>query len=649
MIRLIALYIILTLMSLVAHSQDVYHYIDGNEVHLRWKGKPDSKVEGYTIYQKKGDGWQKIAETKRIIKNRKIKEVVGAYSALYLQLAGVESENGDFTEDVYQKLLSNAEAYNFFGANTILHPNMAKALGEYAQFEKTDGNMDLEIRTIINGEESMFKAYLIDGKEKAQLSALLMPEARADGDKVLLSWVDSKKQNASILGVRVYRSLSILGPFVQINPSGLGQFITSENQESNQKYVDNYLNPGTYYYYITQFNMFGFESEPSPIRSVKISAAQSVYFTDFRAEKKLGMIKLKWESSVDNTPVLIYRQVQGESVSDLLYPPSKSIDFVENQYFDRTAKPGVTYNYYLMSGSTSSDTIRFSLVDTRKPLPPTEVDGTVSKNGLVRIEWTASESDNILGYVIERYSGDSGTNAFALTSTPIKNTFYEDQLDVKSESAYRYAIKAVNQNYIESDATDLIRLRRPDDIPPKIPVITYIKLTDSIVNLRWTPALEQDFYHYVVYKSSTDGEIVRYRTTVEQEWKDTVRSSGTFNYAVSAMDADNNESAIGETFGISYTQEFDLDPPTDVTVIDTSGGILVKWQPSLSQSVVGYMIERQMDGDEFPQLIKEVKDGATSYIDTHSSPSKTTRYFIYAHDSRWNVSKVVEIKYKGKK
>ncbi|MBO6517004.1 MAG: fibronectin type III domain-containing protein [Bacteroidia bacterium] len=659
--KLIHKYIVLFLVSIVwagsglaQEPPKVLSFFDGSAVHVRWQGIPSKDITGYRIYRDDNGKWKKVQDTKRLVNNGQIKKTVGAKSDLFLKLAGARSAESDFTDKLYEELIANEEAYQFFGALTVLNVEMAEAMGEYVKLDAKSfsGTLKLKLVYLTGRDETEIAVFSVPLASSQTISPPANTTATAQNGSVTLRWDAYSSNDPSIVGFYVYRSPRLLGPFNRVNSTGIVfEAIGEENEDD--VYVDDYLNNGTYYYYVTYYSVFGLESEPSEVIKVTLTEDSELDpVINLQASGELGVTHLTWDSTINKQAFEVARSTDRFGDYTTVYPPSSRLEFNDFSYYDRTAEEGQLYYYFVRTFNTrdtfTTDTISFMLADNTPPNPPTGVKGTVSKEGAVSITWNKNPESDILGYEIERFTGDSGTNNFLLTSKPLAITSFSENLGRKSQSAYRYVVYAIDNSYNRSKGSEPIRLRRPDDIPPRTPGITYVMLTDSVVRLRWTPNLEDDFKEYSVFRKTGNGALIKHKTLSTNSLTDTLSQAGDYTYSVSSSDFDNNESAKSESHTLSYVPEFSLISPTNGQAIDSSGGIFIRWTASKSANVSGYLIERKKKGSDLVQLVKEHTSGEMIYLDQHVKSSGSYTYFVTAYDKKWNVSAPLVIEYTPK-
>ena len=619
-------------------AQDIISFYDGEYLHLRWKGAQTEGLEGYKVYVDDGNGWILKQETQRLVKNSKIDKLLGGSTELFLKLAGIDDVKGDFTQAEYNELVANNEAYQFFGAFTGLNIKMAEAMGEYVNWQQSNNSsLKVKVATLINGTENTYieQELGVIKKQEVEQPKGFNGDARNHG--VSLHWKEAGDAMQTV-GYYVYRSNSLLGPYLKLNPIGSISF----NQDlEGTSYADNYLKNGqTYFYYITFFNAFGMESEMSEIIELSPSPQYQTYIMGLEAEDRVGNVELSWSITDSSLHYEIFRGESYDGTYTKIYPPTPLLKFKNSSYLDRKAREGVLHYYYIRGANAQkakavSDTILFSLPDNTPPNPPLNVQGKVSKDGKVQLSWDENKEEDLLGYEVERFTGDSGVNNFLLTAKPLSINKFTEPLGDKSQSAYRYVIFALDQSYNRSQGSEPIRLRRPDDIAPSSPILKFVHMEDGVVHLAWTASQAKDFDYYVIYRKKEGGRWKEIRQVNSAQIKDTLNQEGVFVYAVSAVDHDDNVSPKSSEVRFSHRPANSIAAPTDGEVSDSTKGLYLSWKASSDTRVVMYEVCRfDSSQNKFVQ-ITELRGKHESFLDRYASNQKAQRYKVVALDASY--------------
>jgi fibronectin type 3 domain-containing protein len=610
----------------VVMGQDIIHFVKQDSIYLTWK-----PVKGANKYVVKTEGkW--LVQTKRIIDNQDIKNTIGGQAELYLKAAGLSSADSDFSDEDFTSLSENDEDYNFFLAICATDKNMLKALGSFVQLKMPENSNSV---TVIAYKDTIELESFKTNIDK-NLSTIEIPiglNSESIGSRVQVTW--NPATDFSIIRTNVYRARSLLGPYKLAN-TGIGLF-SSENG-----FVDKDLSNGTYFYYLKHQNVFGFESKRSEIIEVEIDTKAPTRIDGLLAfETEARKVKLKWEK-LNGQSYQVFKSFGDKFV--LVYPPSKRISFTDSFYYDSDVKEGMEYRYFISLASNSSkfitsDTLAITLKDATPPSQPRNVSGTVSKDGIVTLKWDKNTEKDILGYEIERFTGDSGTNNYLLTPEPISTNKFNDNLGEKSQSIYRYQIFAIDKNYNRSKGSMPIKLQRPDDIPPLPPQFVSVNRNQNLIYLEWTICLDNDFEKFNVYRKSTGSEWNLIVSTTNNIIIDTLTNDGDYTYTITSIDINQNESSFSREHRFTYRDEYGLEAPTNLEVKDSNGHLFLSWNNASDKRIRGYYLERKLKGESTFQPIAEHTNGEDFFWDVYTTYEKETIYRITSYDSDWYQSK----------
>ncbi|MBR9860415.1 hypothetical protein GYB22_06635 [bacterium] len=629
-------------------AQDIIAFNTGENVIFRWKASTAMNLEGYVVEWQNGSEWSELGRVERVTSSSELSETLGPKHELFLSMVGVEDLNADFTASKYNDWVTNNQSFQLCNALSMVNIEFAEALATvFTTPSKVQaGKYKIRIKTVVSGTAS---SYLESDMNIPVKQELAIPEYSLNpGDqKSILKWSKSTVQDHYVMGMKVYRSTSLSGPFELLN--AVGKIDMSASSDS-AIYLDQYLeNEKTYYYFIRAFNAFGIVGERSIIKKVIPKARISRECPSILSlEDKYGDIYLKRRN--DSLNVAVYRSTKRNSGFTQVHPISERIDFTEDKFVDRNVDEGVMYYYFLLNKESGefelcSDTLAYMIPDQTPPAPPMNLTGEVDDNGKVKLRWDANTEPDILGYDVSRYTGDSGTNNHQLSAKRILKTEFEDDLGNRSQRAYRYVVYAVDQAYNRSEASEEIRLRRPDDIPPEKPIFTYSNSEDQVIRLRWTQNFEEDFSHYNVYIKTPESESPEITKWSRNIYRDTIDAEGKVQVYITAVDLDGNESEPSNIFEFTLNSPNGMLLPTNGHAIDSARGIYISWEYEFNKDLRGFLIERQNEDGSW-QLIKDLQGDGTTFLDRHASSKSAQNYRIRAYDAVWNESDSLEIQYK---
>ena len=178
-------------------------------------------------------------------------------------------------------------------------------------------------------------------------------------------------------------------------------------------------------------------------------------------------------------------------------------------------------NYYIVqaidTANNVSSTVPFGvvLIDSIPPKKPIIKYVKVDSLGLVKISVALNKEKDLMGYRIFRANSDkhefSAIQESFISSDSIAQkvkTVFKDTVSLNSltKNIY-YRVKALDFNYNQSDFSDIYVAKRPDTIPPSIPVIKNIKAYEDRIVLNFALSKSRDVKsHYIYRKSDLNGK-----------------------------------------------------------------------------------------------------------------------------------------------
>jgi hypothetical protein len=376
----------------------------------------------------------------------------------------------------------------------------------------------------------------------------LNPKYTLFADNIVnISWEypDSLLQN--LTGFKLLKTEDIRQPASLTVHQGLLP-TTSRNQLDKMSWNFNY-------YQVVALDLGGRELRSEP---VFIEVADSIPPTaparvKAKADKK-GIVRIAWKPSPEKD-LYGYSVYRGNEQRNLLQLQSKTM--LTDTVFTDTIPLHSTnkYVYYAVVASDNhlnvsrhNDTLAVKRPDIIPPMAPRF--GTVSvTDSLVRLDWTPSISNDVVGYVLLKATWpDTTLRQVAQFDTTGLLTCYEDRL-VTEGTSYRYQLEAIDDGDLRSGADCRISIRVP---VPKVrgPVrpFTYQLLDKEArrIQLHWQYRAKQPVRYYTLYRRrQPDGPLDYYKrldatTTLEE----VVPADATYSYAIQATLTDESTSAM---------------------------------------------------------------------------------------------------------
>ena len=235
---------------------------------------------------------------------------------------------------------------------------------------------------------------------------------------------------------------------------------------------------------------------------------------------------------------------------------------VQNWFLDES--PGIT-NYYRVTAisTTGQKSTSFpyliQLQDSIPPESPQMLAGSIDSLGNVMIGWSENSEKDLSGYRVFRSNFKSNEFSQVTTST-LKEAEFEEKVTTKSLSLnLYYYVTAVDIRNNQSNPSEVILIRRPDNIAPVSPVMVDYKVNQSVFELNWINSSSLDVAEHLVYRKdekANDWQLIgNLSIDAHQQgvWYDsTLSNNGIYRYEVQARDSSNNLSKITKPIVIDY-------------------------------------------------------------------------------------------------
>ena len=265
-------------------------------------------------------------------------------------------------------------------------------------------------------------------------------------------------------------------------------------------------------------------------------------------------IKLSWKFS--ETPVskdlngFIIRK--GPEINNMNIEVKK-VNATTFSFYDPTAATKHSVYYEVLAVDTAgnisfSNPVRYFLPDTEPPKEPEGIQGTIDSNGIVSLHWQLDTLDEILGYRVYR-TNDVKHEMVCLQEGYLHSNSFSDTLSSKTltREVY-YAVVAVDYSYNHSHKSKLIKLIKPDKVPPIAPQFIDYSVNEKGVFLKWILSSSSDVKEYLLIRKMVADTTKKVSFKIPRSMDsfiDTLLSDQTFyQYNLIALDSSGNRSAI---------------------------------------------------------------------------------------------------------
>ena len=229
--------------------------------------------------------------------------------------------------------------------------------------------------------------------------------------------------------------------------------------------------------------------------------------------------------------------------------------------------------------------------DTVPPAPPTGLKGHVDSSGIVRIYWDKNKEPDMYKYYIHRSTGGYGFSSIA--SATLNKTEFLDTVNMRSINLITdYRIVAVDNHMNRSTPSKVLRLKRPDLMPPVPPVMYDVKKNRQQVALLYERSASWDVQTYYFIRTNVEDKKVdtisrkpdgedRNRVWFSDNSRDVFKS---YAYQALAVDSAGNKAA-----SLPYEILAELRPCSKIKELQVKKDekkkcLLLEWQPEINEA-----------------------------------------------------------------
>ncbi len=423
-------------------------------------------------------------------------------------------------------------------------------------------------------------------------------------------------------------------------------------------YLADAENDKPYYYRIIGIDAFGQESEPSA--SVLLTAKDLIPPTapirpeaGFNKDEKMV---IQWEQAQTSEDMTGYRIKRSRTFDGLFLPISELLPRSTRQFED-PAPNRISENYYQVcaidrSGNEGCSAPAYGFLnDQTPPPPPTGLTGYMDTLGLVYLRWPLGSTADISGYHV--YVANSPDQVFIRRNTRVvRDTIWQDTLALNTltEEIY-YRIAAVDLRSNVSDFSEILRLEKPDTIPPTAALFSNYSVSDSSIVLEWVNSNSRDLvYHELFRKSDTqDWQSIAKFYGLETQYEDSqIQAATLYTYKIEAVDDAQLRSPSVELLSVSSKPaSLDALPPLEIRTADNSPEIeLYLRLPANLSGLAQIVIYKSEDGTNFSRFSTQ----AAAYVlsltdkDLRANQSYAYKYRLYFKDGRKSVYSAIAVR-----
>ena len=293
------------------------------------------------------------------------------------------------------------------------------------------------------------------------------------------------------------------------------------------------------------------------------------------------------------------------------------------------------------------------------PTPPEKIKATAGDKS-VTVRWKFREwepGDLVVSFnVYRRLKGDTvftKVNTRPIVRLNSGNMEFTDQW-LKNGVTYEYGISSVDLIGRESKLSKLVSVTPIDKTPPSPPAGLIVIDGGGKAVLRWNFSLELDVAGYNVFRSNNIGEnytklnkkTIPFSTPM---FVDTEVPAGRFFYSVSAIDSSGNESKRSNPIMVIIKDSIPPDPPSNVRAVYRDKKIVVTWDASHANDLLGYYVHRGTIKDKLPKInSRPLPPDTRKFVDKGYGGGGFSSGYTYfvgvtAIDSSRNESEIIKV------
>lgn len=305
-----------------------------------------------------------------------------------------------------------------------------------------------------------------------------------------------------------------------------------------------------YYYKIASKSKYGSIGEMSKAVAVKTKEGPLPPQKIRAFNGMVRMTKIQWDKHPDGSVAgyAVYRN-EKESGEFTEIKRVQSTEFTDKGLLD-----GKTY-YYSIAGYYSVKGIEIlgqlskpvSAETKRGPKAPKDLSAESGLAKKVVLKWSRNEEKDVKEYWIYKIT-DSKIEGLPFAKVKANETIFTET-DLKNNTRYTYAVKAVDSDGLEGDMSNQASaVTKPLPQPPKA---LKGELRDDKAALKWEPNKEKDIKGYNVYKK---GWLSSSLLTMCKETACVVKleeKTKSIKLFITAVDSDNLESEASETLELA--------------------------------------------------------------------------------------------------
>ncbi|MFA5805877.1 MAG: hypothetical protein WC879_14665, partial [Melioribacteraceae bacterium] len=466
-------------------------------------------VEIAKVFPYKDSQWETTIRSEKNLESRNELEIARDFlKNISKREGGVFNFDKGISELKDQKSKEDYE-YMVFALTALQNANVATALGLGYTDNTTIKGKSYFYRVRPLGASNMYKIIPVDFFIVAEnlKKGYDNPVYVKQGDtELFFAWLDMPE----LSGYFVERANPGETTFTQLNKAPIRSLEGSGYEgESRSGYNDkNLINYKIYTYRFFGYTLFGEKVQFAEVKGMpKDLTPPEQPFLPQPQHVKAKAVLVTWKMNPIPAPDLkgffVARSDKNEGEFKVLHSAMLSKD--ARTFTDTTFIAGQP-NYYVVQAIdtaknvSSSYPVSVTLIDSIPPVKPVFISGKIDSLGVVTITVQKNKEKDLMGYRL--FKSNSPEHEFSVIHESFLNsdslvqvvqTVFKDTVTLNSLTPFiYYKIKALDFNYNQSEFSNVLKVARPDTIPPVTPVFNDVIVGEKKIELHFVPSSSED-------------------------------------------------------------------------------------------------------------------------------------------------------------
>lgn len=579
-------------------------------------------VEIAKVFPYKDSQWESIISSEKNLDSRNELEIARDFlKNISKREGGAFNFDKGISELKDQKSKEDYE-YMIFALSALQNANVATALGLGYTDNTAIKGKSYFYRVIPLGASSMYKIIPVDYFIIAEnlKKGYDNPVYVKQGDtELFFAWLDMPE----LSGYFVERANPGETTFTQLNKAPIHSLEGSGYVgESRSGYNDkNLINYKTYTYRFFGYTLFGEKVQFAEVKGMpKDLTPPEQPFLPQPQHAKAKEVLVTWKMNPIPAPDLkgffVARSDKNEGEFKVLHSAMLSKDI--RTFTDTTFITGQP-NYYVVQAIdtaknvSSSYPVSVTLIDSIPPVKPVFISGKIDSLGVVTITVQKNKEKDLMGYRL--FKSNSPEHEFSVIYESFMNndslvqevqTVFKDTVTLNSLTPFiYYKTKALDFNYNQSEFSNVLKVARPDTIPPVTPVFNDVIVREKEIELHFVPSSSEDVKEHIIYRKTNmeaKWEMLKTTESIVTKFIDTTVTTGiTYYYSIRAKDLSGLYSKYASAV---YGKPYDtgIRPPIEkLSAIVEKRNIILKWEYPALKTEHTFVIYKKDDKGQLKQ------------------------------------------------